>query len=72
MRWLLALVLTACAAPVDHPADETGSASDPAFCVNVEHDGRKYTSNNAPPTEEQAAAGVKQGRYPYPARCIYE
>jgi hypothetical protein len=64
------LVSSACATPVD-PAwpDVVGSADDPAFCVNVEADGRKYTADDSLPSPVQVAAGVSQGRYPYPVRC---
>jgi hypothetical protein len=71
MRWLLLVIVAACAAPVDpdRPAIY-GRLSDPAFCVNVEADGIKYTADDAQPSASQAMAGVKQGRYPYPATCV--
>jgi hypothetical protein len=72
-RAIAAVALTACATPVDpnRPALH-GHRDDPSFCVNVEADGLRYTANDAPPTAAQAAAGVKQGRYPYPVECFAE
>lgn len=70
---LFALLVAACAAPVDPDRPVIrGRADDPSFCVNIEADGRKYTANDAPPSPAQAAAGVKPGRYPYPATCVYD
>ncbi len=72
MRYAALVLLACCATPIDpERPDEMGRASDPTFCVNVERDGRRYTANDAPPTPEQSAAGVEQGRYPWPAHCVY-
>lgn len=72
MRTLALVLLVGCAAsPEPDPVYKTGHADDPTFCVNVEGDGRKYTANNGFPNAAQAADGVQQGRYLYPAHCSF-